>query len=135
MSEYKKPSLTVDILIKIDSGLVLIKRKNDPFKGKWAIPGGFVEYGEKVENAAVREAKEETGLDVTLKEIVGVYSEPGRDPRGHVVSICYFANKKGGTLKAATDAEEVKVFKEIPWSKLAFDHDKILRDFEKGDKE
>ncbi len=131
MSKYEKPSLTVDILIKTNDGIVLIKRKNDPFKGKWAIPGGFVEYGETVEKAAVREAKEETGLDVSLERIVGVYSDPERDPRGHVVSVCYFANKKGGTLKASTDAADVKVFKEIPWNNLAFDHRKILRDFEK----
>lgn len=130
MSKYKKPSLTVDILIQIGEGIVLIKRKNGPFKGKWAIPGGFVEYGEMVENAAKREAKEETGLEVQLIGLFGVYSDPNRDPRGHTISICYSAKKTGGELKASTDAADVKVFNEIPRNKLAFDHEKILRDFE-----
>lgn len=132
LTDYEKPSVTVDIIINVNEGIVLVKRKNDPFKGEWAIPGGFVEYGEKVEDAARREAKEETGLDVELKDLIGVYSEPGRDPRGHVVSICFVAVKKGGDLHADTDAADVKVFKEVPWNNLAFDHDKILKDFKSG---
>ncbi len=132
MSKSDKPSLTVDIILQTDEGIALIRRKNDPFKGKWAIPGGFVEYGETVENAARREAKEETGLKVELEELVGVYSDPGRDPRGHMVSICYSASRKGGELRPDTDAEEVKIFKDIPWNKLAFDHDKILKEFKSG---
>lgn len=132
MNEYDKPSLTVDIIIKTEEGVVLIKRKNDPFKGKWAIPGGFVEYGETVENAARREVKEETGLEVELEDLVGVYSDPDRDPRGHMVSICYSAVRKGGNLRPDTDAEDVKIFKEIPWNNLAFDHDKILKEFKLG---
>lgn len=132
MGDYEKPSLTVDIIIDEGDGIILVERKNDPFKGDWAIPGGFVEYGERVEDAARREAEEETGLKVDLKDLVGVYSEPGRDPRGHVVSICYSAERVGGELCADTDAADVKVFKEVPWSNLAFDHDKILKDFESG---
>lgn len=128
MKTPENPSLTVDILIKVDDGIVLVKRKNEPYKGRWAIPGGFVEHGETVENAALREAREETGLEVRLKNLVGVYSDPDRDPRGHVISICYSARKKGGSLRSDTDATDVKVFKEIPWSKLAFDHEKILRE-------
>jgi 8-oxo-dGTP diphosphatase len=92
------------------------------------MPGGFVEYGERVENAAVREAREETGLEVTLGRLVGVYSEPGRDPRGHVVGICFLAKPVGGKLVAASDAAEVGVFRKIPWKELAFDHAKILKD-------
>lgn len=124
----KKPSLTVDIIIEINDGVVLVKRKNNPYKGQWAIPGGFVEYGEKVEDAARREAEEETGLKVSLEKLLGVYSEPGRDPRGHVVSVCFSAEKIGGSLRASSDAADVKVFKDIPWSNLAFDHDKILKE-------
>lgn len=129
MGSRKKPSLTVDIIIDLEEGIVLIERKNDPYQGSWAIPGGFVEYQETVEDAARREAEEETGLKVELKDLVGVYSEPGRDPRGHVVSVCFSAEKKGGNLRAATDAANVKVFKEVPWNNLAFDHEKILKDY------
>jgi len=130
VSDYKKPALTVDIIIDLDGGIVLIERKNEPFGGHWALPGGFVEYGEKVEDAAVREAREETGLQVELSELVGVYSEPGRDPRGHTVSVCFSAKKIGGELSADTDASDVKVFNEVPWNNLAFDHDKILKDYD-----
>ncbi len=85
-------------------------------------------YGEKVELAAVREAREETGLKVKLQRLAGVYSDPERDPRGHVVSVCFLARPVGGKLIAASDADDAKVFKKIPWEKLAFDHEKILRD-------
>jgi 8-oxo-dGTP diphosphatase len=107
---------------------VLVQRKNHPFKGKWALPGGFVEYGERVEDAAEREALEETGLRVKLRRLVGVYSDPDRDPRGHVVTVCYLAEPFGGRLKASSDAMRVKVFRKIPWGELAFDHAKILKD-------
>lgn len=133
MTDLECPYLTVDIVIEKEGGIVLVERKNDPYEGSWAIPGGFVERGETVEEAACREAMEETGLEVNLKGLVGVYSEPGRDPRGHTVSICYSADVEGGYLRASTDAEDVKVFKDVPWNKLAFDHDKILRDFKAGD--
>ena len=108
----------------------MIKRKNPPYQGLWALPGGFVEYGETVENAAVRETKEETGLDVELGKIVGVYSDPGRDPRGHVVSICFFGTKISGILAPDTDAADAKYFKfkEISSMKLAFDHKIIIED-------
>lgn len=124
----KVPALAVDVVIKLHGGVVLVKRKNKPYRGKWAMPGGFVEYGEKVEHAAVREAREETGLKVKLGKLVGVYSEPGRDPRGHVVGICFLARPVGGRLAAASDAADVRVFREIPWKELAFDHAKILKD-------
>ena len=110
--------------------VTLIKRKNPPYKGSWALPGGFVEYGETVESAAIRETKEETGLDVTLGDIVGVYSNPERDPRGHIISICFLGQKIGGKLIADTDAADVKYFclDEVSTIDLAFDHGKILED-------
>jgi 8-oxo-dGTP diphosphatase len=120
--------LTVDVVIKTPEGVVLVKRGNEPYEGKWALPGGFVRYGERVEEAAVREALEETGLEVKLQRLVGIYSDPERDPRGHVVSACFLAKRIGGKLKAASDAKGVKIFKRIPWRELAFDHAQILKD-------
>lgn len=128
MSREKSPSLTVDAIIEMEEGIVLIKRGKEPYKGKLAIPGGFVELGETVEEAARREVKEETGLEFKIEELVGVYSEPSRDPRGHVVSVCFKGRAVGGNLNSATDAASVKVFKDIPWNSLAFDHDRILKD-------
>ena len=112
------------------SSVLLIKRKNQPYKGLWALPGGFVECGETVENAAIRETKEETGIHIELGSLVGVYSDPDRDPRWHVVTICFLGNKIGGTLKSATDAEDARYFDfdEISKIHLAFDHKKILQD-------
>jgi 8-oxo-dGTP diphosphatase len=125
---WKNPKLTVDAVIVKGDRVVLVKRKNNPFKDYWALPGGFMEYGEKVEDAVLREAKEETGLKVKIIKLTGVYSDPKRDPRGHIVSVVYLCNKVGGELKADTDAKEVKWFNinEVP--QLAFDHKKILED-------
>lgn len=125
----KTPLLAVDVIALMGGGLVLIRRANPPYEGFYALPGGFVEYGERVEDAARREMLEETGLEVRLKALVGVYSDPSRDPRGHVVSIAYLAEVIGGALKPATDAKEVKVFPidNLP-EKLAFDHEQILKD-------
>jgi len=124
----KSPRLAVDAVVKISGGLVLVRRKNPPFRGKWALPGGFVRYGERVEDALVREVEEETGLKVKVGRLVGVYSDPSRDPRGHVVSICFSARPVGGSLRAGSDAADVRIFKRIPWEELAFDHAKILID-------
>ena len=121
--------LTVDGVILYKGGVVLIKRKNEPFKDHYALPGGFVEYGETVEEALKREMKEETGLDVRIIRQVGVYSDPNRDPRGHTVSVAFLCLGEGG-LRAGDDAKEVHV---VPIGEalnlpLAFDHAKILKD-------
>ncbi len=123
----KTPLLTVDALIIYEGKLVLIKRKNPPYRDHFALPGGFVEVGEAVEEAVVREAKEETGLDIKPIKLLGVYSDPTRDPRGHTVSICYLAIGRG-KLKAGSDAKGAMLFglNEIP--RLAFDHNKIIED-------
>jgi len=125
----RSPSLAVDIIIFLNNKLVLIRRGREPFKDFFALPGGFVEYGETVENAAIREAKEETGLEVTKLTLLGVYSKPDRDPRGHTVSIV-FHGRGNGTPKAGDDAKELFLFdiNHIP-NNLAFDHNRIIRDF------
>ncbi len=130
MFYIKNPLLTVDTVITQNNSVILIRRKNPPFKGSWALPGGFVEYGETVDSAAIRESKEETGLDIELDGIVGVYSDPQRDPRGHIISICFLGHKIGGRLVADTDAADVQSLKidEISKIELAFDHNKILED-------
>lgn len=119
------PLLTVDALILFEGKIVLIRRLNPPFQNGFALPGGFVEVGETVEAATVREAKEETGLDISLIKLLGIYSDPVRDPRGHTVTICYLA-KGFGNLKAGSDAKDIRLFgfDEIP--KLAFDHNEII---------
>jgi len=121
------PLLTVDTVIIHMGKIVFIKRKNPPYQGHFALPGGFVEVGETIEAAAVREAKEETCLDVKLLKLLGVYSDPLRDPRGHTVSVCFLALGRGN-LKAGSDASDTGLFgmNEIP--ELAFDHNKIIED-------
>ena len=131
MAEYKIPSVTTDIFIFDDDfNFILIKRKNNPYKDCWALPGGFVEYGESVENAAIREAKEETNIDVELKELVNVYSEPSRDPRGHTITIAYIAKGDINNRKADSDAKEIDVFslEKLNEIDIAFDHEKIIKD-------
>jgi len=128
MKKYRNPVPTVDIIIEMEEGgIVLIKRKNPPYG--WAIPGGFVDYGESLEDAALREAKEETSLSIHLLEQFHTYSEPDRDPRQHTISTVFIASASG-IPKAADDAREIKVFQEteIP-EELAFDHKKILGDY------
>ena len=132
--KYKIPSLTVDIFIYNENHeFILIKRKNDPYKDSWALPGGFVDYGETTENAAIREAKEETSIDVELERLFNVYSEPDRDPRRHTVSIVYLARGNFDDAKADDDANDIGVFSfdVLEEKKLAFDHEKILIDIKK----
>lgn len=126
--QHKSPTLTVDAVIIKDDSVILIKRKNEPFRNKWALPGGFVEYGETVENAVIREAREETGLEVRIEKLLGVYSEPNRDPRGHTVSVCFLCRIVAGKLRADTDSGDVREFKFLELPELAFDHEKIIQD-------
>ena len=123
--------MTADIIIERSDEIVLVKRKNDPYKGYWELPGGFVEENETIEEAAVREVKEETSINVGLKEILGVYSDVKRDPRGRVATVAFISNPIGGKLKASSDAEEAKWIKvgTIDVESLAFDHPKIIKDY------
>lgn len=131
MAKYKIPSITTDIFIFDENfNFILIKRKNNPYKNHWALPGGFVEYGECVETAAIREAKEETNIDVELKDLVNVYSNPDRDPRGHTITIAYTAKGDFSTGKADSDACDIHIFSptQLDEINLAFDHAKIIKD-------
>ncbi|MGK7346794.1 MAG: NUDIX domain-containing protein [Candidatus Nitrospinota bacterium M3_3B_026] len=120
------PYLTVDIIIEVGDRIVLIERGGEP-EG-WAIPGGFVDYGETVEAAAVREAREETGLDVELVRQFHVYSDPRRDPRQHNASVVFIA-KAEGEPKGGDDAKRAALFTKDSLPQLAFDHEKILDDY------
>jgi 8-oxo-dGTP diphosphatase len=124
-----QPILAVDAIIRYrDEGFVLIKRRFSPFQGFWALPGGIVNYGEAVPDALKREIKEETNLNIEIIRLIDIYSNPNRDPRGHVISICYLCKAIGGKLKATSDAEAIKIFSisEIKDLKLAFDHMKMF---------
>lgn len=124
---YKNPLPTVDIIIEHEGGIILIKRKNPPIG--WALPGGFVDYGESLESAAIREAKEETGLSVKLIRQFHTYSDPERDPRRHTITTVYIARGKG-KIKAGDDAKRTGIFQRynLPYP-LMFDHKKILNDY------
>lgn len=127
MGKPTTPLVTVDIIIEYGEGIVLIERKHEPHG--WAIPGGFVDVGESLETAAIREAREETSLEVDLRELFYAYGNPERDRRGHTVSVVYIAEGTGA-LKAADDAKEARVFSQenLP-DRIAFDHRKILTDY------
>jgi 8-oxo-dGTP diphosphatase len=125
-----QPNLTVDALVLDDKKrLLLVERGRDPYKGKFALPGGFVEYGETVESAVVRELEEETGLKAKVLDIFGVYSDPNRDPRGHTVTIVYLMEYQGGEPKGNDDAAAARFFPIDRLPPLAFDHDRIVEDF------
>jgi len=128
LMSYKNPSITADGILLKDKQILLIQRKNDPFKGKWALPGGFVEYGEKTEDTVVREVFEETGLKTKICGLAGVYSDPERDPRGHTITVAYVLEITSGTLKASDDASAVKFFKVNKLPALSFDHEMIIND-------
>ncbi|MEO0458902.1 MAG: NUDIX hydrolase [Cyanobacteria bacterium P01_A01_bin.114] len=129
--DYRNPAPTVDLIIELTDRphrpIVLIERLNPPLG--WALPGGFVDYGESVETAAVREAQEETSLEVSLVEQFYVYSDPARDQRKHTLSIVFIATAQGEPT-AGDDAQNLQVFQ--PWevpTNLCFDHDQILQDY------
>ncbi|HJL17284.1 MAG TPA: NUDIX hydrolase [Sandaracinaceae bacterium LLY-WYZ-13_1] len=123
----RNPYPTVDVVIETAGGIVLVKRANEP-KG-WALPGGFVDYGEAPEDAAIREAKEETDLDVELTALLGVYGAPDRDPRQHNLSMTYVARAEGEP-RGGDDAARARVFSldALP-SPLCFDHARIVEDY------
>jgi ADP-ribose pyrophosphatase YjhB (NUDIX family) len=130
---YRNPVPTVDIIIQVDGDpdrIVLIERKNEP--PGWALPGGFVDYGESLESAAVREALEETSLEVTLVRQFHTYSAPGRDPRLHTITTVFIATASGEP-RGADDAKRAVVYgvKDLP-ADMAFDHGQILRDYASG---
>ena len=135
MGKHRNPVPTVDIIIETAAengrkGIVLIERRNEPHG--WALPGGFVDYGESLEKAAVREAKEETSLDVRLKRQFHSYSDPDRDPRQHTITTVFVA-EASGTPKAADDAKDIRIFPpdriDVP---LAFDHAEIIDDYRRN---
>jgi 8-oxo-dGTP diphosphatase len=125
---YKSPKLTADGAILKENKILLIKRKNNPFKNMWALPGGFVEYNEKVEDAVIREVLEETGLNTKIIDLIGIYSDPNRDPRGHVVTVVYLLKIEKGDIKGGDDALEAKFFEIDDLPDLSFDHDIIISD-------
>jgi 8-oxo-dGTP diphosphatase len=118
------------IVVYPDDRLVLIRRDHPPFEGMWALPGGFVDVGETVEHACVREVKEECGIEIEVKGIHGVYSDPKRDPRGHTVTVVFLTEHKTGELKGGDDAREARLFsrEELKGIELAFDHREVLKD-------
>lgn len=131
MADFQSPKLTVDGMLIEAGSVLLVRRRNPPFDGFWSLPGGFVDSGETVEAACAREVLEETGLEVKVKKLVGVYSKPGRDPRGHTVSIAYLVERVGGEISAGDDAKEAEFFPLSKLPKLAFDHKEIIGDVKK----
>jgi ADP-ribose pyrophosphatase YjhB (NUDIX family) len=137
--QHKNPTPTVDIIIEDDSRILLIKRKNEPFKDHLVLPGGFVNEGEKVEDAAKREAQEETSLDVDLIDILGVYSDPTRDPRGHSMSTVFIGRvprNSDNKAVAKDDAAEIEWIntEAIRDTNFGFDHKHILVDYNRWKK-
>ncbi len=127
VTQYRNPFPTVDIIIELESGIVLIERRNEPFG--WALPGGFVDYGESLESAAVREAREETSLEISNLRLLGCYSDPARDNRMHTISTVYIASGRG-IPRAADDAVKLATFCHNSLPKiLCFDHALILADY------
>jgi len=126
---WRKPSVTADGIVLKGNDIVLIKRGKEPFKGSYALPGGFLNYGERLEDCAVREVLEETGVKTKVVELVGIYSSPDRDPRGHFVTAVYHLEPVGGMLKAGDDAKDAEWVPLDKLPKFAFDHGKIIQDF------
>lgn len=126
LKNFRNPLPTVDIIIEIQGGIVLIERKNQPYG--WALPGGFVDYGESLEQAAIREAIEETGLKLTLLEQFRTYSDPRRDLRHHTITTVFIASA-AGSLRAGDDAGNIGIFFQQELPPLVFDHAAILADY------
>ena len=126
--KQRKITVTADAVVIENNKILLIKRKNTPFRNTWALPGGLVDYGETVEECCLRELKEETCLEGEIQKLIGVYSEPNRDPRGHTITIAFLTNVKKGEPQANDDALELKWFNLQNLPKLAFDHLNIIED-------
>jgi len=129
MSEKESPSVMVDAVVIENEKLLLVTRKKDPFKGFLTFPGGKVDEGEKVEDAVKRELREETSLDIEPTDILGVYSDPSRDPRGHRISVVFIAKVISGEAKPSSDAESIEWLSVNEIKELGFDHNKILKDY------
>jgi len=127
---HRRPALTVDAIVERKGSILLVKRGSEPFYMRWALPGGFVEKGESAEEAVEREVKEETGLEVRSMELQNVYTQPDRDPRGDIISLCY-AVECDGELTPGDDAAEARFFpiSDVLSLNLAFDHDRMIRDY------
>lgn len=122
--------VTVDGLIIKEGKILLVKRDHEPYRGFWAIPGGFVELGETCEEAVLREVKEETGLQTKIKKLLGVYSTPGRDPR-QTITVAYLLEVRGGKVKKSDEATEIGWFVLNNLPPLAFDHREIVADYQR----
>jgi 8-oxo-dGTP diphosphatase len=128
-NQWRKPSVTADGIVTRGNEILLIKRGKEPFKGSHALPGGFLNYGERLEECVVREVFEETGLKTSVVDLAGVYSAPDRDPRGHFVTAVYHLQPLSGTVKAGDDASAAEWVPLDRLPKFAFDHGKIIQDF------
>lgn len=126
------PWATVDGLLLLDGKLVAVLRRNPPFRGMPALPGGFLELGETTEAAVVREVREETGLETRVSHLVGVFSDPERDPRGHTVTAAYALERTGGMLRAGSDAKDVVLLDPDRLPPMAFDHARIVASWRRG---
>ena len=132
MKQYRNPTPTVDVILERDSNVLMVRRKNEPFKDHLSLPGGFVNEGETVEDAMKREAMEETSLEVHPIDILGVYSDPTRDPRKHIVTIAFIGIIVGGRIRAGDDAASIEWIKLADFERqqqIAFDHAQILHDY------
>ncbi len=127
--EYRNPVLTVDGILVVNGKLLLVRRGREPNKGKLALPGGIVEYGETTEEAVVRELREETGISTKPVRLLGVYSDPARDPRGHFITAAYVMTYEDGQLRAGDDAADALFLPIRDTPRLAFDHSRIVGDF------
>ena len=128
--KYRNPSPTVNVIVENNNMILLVKRSIPPFTGQLALPGGYIEYGERVEDAAKREVQEETGLEISIVGIVGVYSDPSRNPLKHTISTLFFAVPTSDTLHQSKEGEPLWIFTdELMKQELAFDHQQMVRDF------
>ena len=128
-SPQSHPWITADGIVLVDGKLVVVLRRNPPFQGMHALPGGFLELGETTEEAVAREVREETGLETRVTRLVGVYSSPTRDPRGHTVAIAYALERIGGELRAGDDAAGVTLADLDHLPPMAFDHAQMVADW------